>query len=159
MIENLTVTSTAFEQGGMIPKKYTGESQEISPPLTLSKTDQNAQSIAIIMQDINSPIGSINHWVIWNIPIQQEIPENIPRDLELPELGGAKQGRNMMRQVGYMGPKPPWGTHTYTFYVYVLDTTLDLKAGASKRKLLKAMDGHILQYGTLSGDYTKSDKN
>ena len=158
MADNLTITSPAFEEGGAIPKKYSGEDIEISPPLNLENLNGNAKSVAIIMQDINSPMGSINHWVIWNIPAQKSIPEDISKTLEPPEMDGALQGRNIMRRVGYMGPKPPWGTHTYTFYVYALDDFLKLESGASKRQLEKAMGGHVLQRGTLSGIYTHTKK-
>ncbi len=154
MEQNLIVTSPAFKQGEHIPKKYSGEDVEISPPLQFENLSDKVKSIAIIMQDINSPIGSINHWVIWNIPPHKQLQENIPKTLELLHLDNALQGRNIMRKVGYMGPKPPWGTHTYTFYIYALDTMLALNAGANKRKLEKAMDGHILQKGTLSGLYS-----
>ena len=155
---DLIVTSPAFKDGESIPKKYSGEDIEISPPLFFENIIEEAKSIAIIMQDINSPLGSINHWVIWNIPPQSTLPEDIPKTNKLPNLGDAIQGKNIMRKTGYMGPKPPWGTHTYTFYVYVLDTILTLPLGANKKKLKKAIEGHILQYGTLSGIYSKNKK-
>ena len=69
-----------------------------------------------------------------------------------------KRQKHNAKKQGYMGPKPPWGTHTYTFYVYVLDTLLTLPLGANKKKLEKAIEGHVLQHGTLSGIYSKNKK-
>lgn len=158
MEDNLIVTSPAFEEGGPIPKKYSGEGEDMSPPLNFEGLDKKAKSIAVITQDIDTPMGFVNHWVIWNIPIQTSIPENIPKTLEIVEIPSALQGKNILRRVGYSGPKPPWGTHKYTFYVYALDTMLDLEAGANKKKLEAAMEGHILQRGTLSGVYSHTKK-
>lgn len=153
---NLTVTSTAFKNGGSIPIIYTGFSDELSPPLTIGSMEENSKSIAIIMVDLDTPIGAINHWVMWNIPAQtHEIPQGIPKGEKVEILGSAQQGKNMMRKISYMGPKPPWGTHRYLFRVYVLDTVLDIKAGTNQKKLEKAMDDHILQYGELMGTYKR----
>lgn len=156
MEKNLEVTSIAFKEGELIPKKYSGEAEDMSPPLTLGEFDKKAKSIAIIMKDIDAPIGVFTHWVMWNIPVQKDIPENIPKDKVVTELANAKQGKNSMRKIGYMGPKPPSGTHRYVFHVYVLDKELDLKVGANSKKLHSNMEGHILQYGTLTGTLTKS---
>ena len=158
MEDNLIVTSPAFEKGGAIPRKYSGEGEDMSPPLNFEGIAEKAKSIAVIMQDMNTPRGFVNHWVIWNIPAKSSIPEGIPKTLKLPEMGGALQGRNILRRVGYSGPKPPRGTHTYTFYAYALDAMLELGAGASKKKLEAAMKGHIVQRGTLSGIYSHTKK-
>ena len=156
MEKNLLVTSPAFEEGGHIPKRYTGEAEDYSPPLVLGELEEDAVSIAIYMQDLDTPLGVISHWVLWNLPVDQKIPENIAKSKTLPDLGNARQGRNFLRRIGYMGPKPPWGTHRYVFHVYVLDTALEIKEGSGGKKMLKAMDGHIIQYGTITGLYSAS---
>lgn len=156
MDTNLTVTSPAFADGGDIPARYAATGEEVSPPLAIGGLPSGAVSVAVIMDDIDAPvIGTVYHWVLWNIPPTTEIPEDVPREKELPSLGGACQGRNTMFRIGYMGPNPPSGIHRYRIHVYALDTMLDLAPGAGHRKLEKAMEGHILGYGILSGRFSK----
>jgi Raf kinase inhibitor-like YbhB/YbcL family protein len=153
--ENLTVTSQAFENDGIIPVKYTGKGEDVSPDLELSALSPDAKSIAIIMDDLDFPLGVFNHWVIWNIPADfSSIPEGISKREIVPELGNAVQGKS---EYGgkhyYRGPLPPFGTHRYVFNVYVLDSVLNLETDAGRDKLMKAMEGHILQYGTITGRF------
>lgn len=152
---NLQVTSTAFENDGYIPIKYTGKGENISPPLKLDTITSEAKTIAIIMDDLDHPLGTFNHWVIWNIPAElSNIPEGIPREVIVPSLGEAIQGKS--RYGGkhwYRGPLPPFGTHKYIFKAYVLDRVLNLNSNANKAELLEAMRDHILQYGTLTGKF------
>ena len=151
--ENITITSRAFTDGGTIPVKYTGKGEDISPDLELSAISPKAKSIAIIMDDLDFPYGGIfNHWVIWNVPPMMQIPEAIPPGAQVSSLGGAIQGKGYgINQ--YKGPNPPFGTHRYKFNVYVLDTMLNLDSNAGKKELLKKMDGHILQYGSITGKF------
>lgn len=152
LTENLTVTSNAFTNGGTVPVKYTGKGEDISPDLELSALAPGAKSIAIIMDDLDFPMGVFNHWVIWNIPPMTQIPEAIPKGAAVSELGGAIQGKGYgVNQ--YKGPNPPFGTHRYKFKVYVLDTKLNLDSNAGKKDLLNKMDGHILQYGSITGKF------
>lgn len=150
---NLDVTSKAFEDGGMIPKKYTGNGEDISPPIKLKTIDKKAKTITIIMDDLDHPLGMYNHWVIWNIPASfSDIPEGISKQEIVKSLGNAVQGKSDYGSKHYYrGPKPPFGTHKYVFKVYVLDITLNLNKNSGKKELQKAMGGHILQYGTLNG--------
>jgi len=152
---NLEVTSEAFEEGGKIPKKYTGRGEDVSPPLKLGSLDPEAKTIAVIMDDLDHPVGMYNHWLIWNIPAEyDEIPEGIPKGEKLQSLGNAVQGKSHYGgKHYYRGPKPPFGSHDYEFKVYVLDTELDLSPDARKEDLQKAMKGHILRYGTLKGEF------
>ncbi|NLO38005.1 MAG: YbhB/YbcL family Raf kinase inhibitor-like protein [Ruminiclostridium sp.] len=158
--ENLTVTSTAFAEGSMIPVQYTGKAENINPPLDLGNLSPQSKTIAIVMDDIDFPVGIYNHWIIWNIPVAYtSIPEGIPHDQVIVSLGNAIQGKS---QYGgkhyYRGPLPPFGVHRYVFKVYVLDTVLELDQNAGKIELQKAMDGHILQYGTLMGKFGQERK-
>jgi Raf kinase inhibitor-like YbhB/YbcL family protein len=151
--ENMTVTSDAFKNGGTIPIKYTGEGEDVSPALKLSSVSPEAKSIAVIMDDLDIPFGPFNHWVIWNIPVMNHIPEGIPAGAEVSSLGGAMQGIGYGKN-RYAGPKPPKkSTHRYKYQVYVLDTKLNLNSRAHKKDLLKQMQGHILQYGSITGKY------
>ncbi|MFW6376126.1 MAG: YbhB/YbcL family Raf kinase inhibitor-like protein [Thermoplasmatota archaeon] len=152
---NLEVTSKAFQDKGKISKKCTGRCEDISPPLKLGSMDPEAKTIAVIMDDLDHPIGMYNHWLIWNIPANyDEIPEGIPKKEKLPSLGNAVQGKSHYGGKNfYRGPKPPFGSHEYEFKVYVLDTEVDLSPDARKWDLQKAIERHIVQYGTLKGKF------
>ncbi|HEX2947703.1 MAG TPA: YbhB/YbcL family Raf kinase inhibitor-like protein [Clostridia bacterium] len=152
---NLEVTSNAFEDGGIIPLKYTGRGEDVSPEIKLDTVDAKAKTIAIIMDDLDNPVGVFNHWVIWNISADfDSIPEGIPRKEVVPSLGNAIQGKSDYGgKHWYRGPLPPFGTHKYMFKVYILDVILNLDKDSGKIELQKAMKGHILQYGTLSGRF------
>lgn len=153
--KNLKVTSAAFENDGTIPEKYTGRGEDVSPPIKINAISPEAKSIAIIMDDIDHPLGVFNHWLIWNIPAKfDEITEAIPKNKVVASLGNVVQGRSAYGgKHYYRGPKPPFGTHKYVFKVYVLDTVLDLKNDTRKKELQEAMKGKIIQFGTLTGKY------
>lgn len=155
-IQRIEVTSSAFENMGVIPDRYTGRGEDVSPELTLSGLSGEAVSIAIIMDDLDVPWASnYTHWVIWNIPAQGTIPEAIPHGAAVPALGNAQQGM-AYGQNRYRGPMPPFGTHRYQFHIFVLDGMLELDSTAEKADLLAAMDGHILQYGSITGWYPRA---
>jgi len=150
----IKVTSSAFAEGGMIPPKYTCDGQDISPPLEWDAVPEGTKSIALISDDPDAPGGTWVHWVLFNLPAEtRKLEENIPPDKTLPN--GARQGTTGFERIGYGGPCPPSGTHRYFFKIYALDTKLDLAAGARKRELLKAMEGHILGQGQLIGKYKR----
>ncbi len=150
----LKVTSTAFDSGGTIPKKYTCDGADVSPPLAWQGAPDSTKSFAVICDDPDAPMGTWVHWVLFNLPADTvRLPENIPPDEELEN--GARQGRNDFGRIGYGGPCPPSGTHRYFFKVYALDTKLGLAAGATKADVVKAMAGHILAEGHLVGRYSR----
>jgi len=150
----LAVTSTAFRDGGAIPLRYSARGEDVSPSFSIDNISQCAKSIAIIMDDMSHPLFGVgNHWVIWNIPIQNMIPEGIPRGAFVPALNGAVQGIGYGRHC-YKGPKPPFqSTHIYQFNVYTVDCILELPSSAKKTDLLACMEGHILQCAKLSGTF------
>ncbi len=151
---NIELKSTAFEEGAMIPKLYTCDGKDISPPLSWSGVPAGAKSIALIMDDPDAPRGTWVHWVLFNIPPDtKSLAENVPRTASL--ANGAKHGKNSWPKLGYGGPCPPGGIHRYYFKVYALDTVLSLESGITKAQLLKAMEGHILAEGQLMGRYTR----
>lgn len=153
MPDKITITSPAFKNEELIPIEYTGYGADISPELHLSDIDDRAKSIAVIMNDMGHPIPAFNHWVIWNLPVSKTIEKDIPHGEKLQSLSGAMQGKGYGKN-RYRGPKPPFNwSHRYQYNVYVLDCTLDLDGNTKKKKLLKAMDGHILQEGNIVGRY------
>ncbi len=149
----LNIRSTAFEPNGTIPRKYTCDGPDVSPPLRWDDPPAGTQSFALIMDDPDAPAGTWVHWVLFNLPgSARALPENVPRDGQLPD--GARQGRNDFRKTGYGGPCPPKGpAHRYFFKLYALDAKLGLKAGATKAEVEKAMQEHILAQGELVGRY------
>jgi Raf kinase inhibitor-like YbhB/YbcL family protein len=150
----IKITSSVFEDGGLIPAKYTCDEADISPPLRWDVVPEGTKSVALICDDPDAPMGTFVHWVIFGLPAEtRELTENIPSDKTLPN--GAKQGKSDFGRIGYGGPCPPSGTHRYFFKIYALDTEVDLAAGASKRELVKAMEGHILAQGQLIGKYKR----
>jgi Raf kinase inhibitor-like YbhB/YbcL family protein len=154
-IPRLNVASPSFENLGVMPDKHTGRGEDISPALQLSGIADGAVSIATIMDDLDVPWGSnFTHWVVWNIPVVTHIPEGLSHGETIPELGGATQGAayGLNR---YRGPMPPFGTHRYQFYIFVLDTVLDLDGSHGKGDLIGAMEGRLLQYGTIIGWYPR----
>ena len=150
----INITSSAFEEGGLIPAKYTCDGADVSPPLQWDAVPEGTKSIALICDDPDAPMGTWVHWVLFNLPAEtKELVEDIPADKILPD--GASQGVSDFGRIGYGGPCPPGGTHRYFFKIYALDTELGLEAGADKRQLLKAMEGHILGQGQLVGKYKR----
>ena len=150
----IKISSPAFQNGGMIPQKYTCDGVNLSPPLEWSGVPENALSLALINDDPDAPVGTWVHWVLFNLPPSvSSLAENVP-PLEKLDNGGI-HGKNDFGKLGYGGPCPPSGTHRYFFKLYALDTKLDFAPGARKDQLLKAMKGHILAEGELIGAYKR----
>jgi len=150
----LEIRSSAFENGGDIPSRYTCDGEDISPPLSWSGGKEGTKSFTLISDDPDAPAGTWVHWVIFNMPPgTRELKEDMPADKVL--ANGARQGINDSRRIGYSGPCPPGGTHRYYFKLYALDTMLELAHGATKKQLLKAMQNHILAEAQLMGKYAR----
>lgn len=150
----LQVTSSAFSEGGMIPKRNTCDGPDVSPDLSWTGVPEDTKSLALICDDPDAPVGTWVHWILFNIPpgetgLAAEIPPH--KTLE----NGAKHGTNDFRRLDYGGPCPPAGTHRYYFKLYALDTELNLDSGIAKARLLEAMKGHILAEGQLMGKYKR----
>lgn len=150
----MKITSPAFMEGGMIPSKYTCDGQDISPPLEWKDFPDGTESFALICDDPDAPVGVWVHWVLYNIPRNTpRLDENVRPEQEF--KSGMRQGNNDWPKIGYGGPCPPSGTHRYYFNLYALDTVLDIKPGASKAQILKAMAGHVLAETQLVGKYKR----
>jgi Raf kinase inhibitor-like YbhB/YbcL family protein len=140
----LTITSTAFEQGGMIPRQYTCDGNDSSPPLAWTSVPDGTKSLALICDDPDAPVGTWVHWVLFNLPADvTALPEHVPPQKTLGN--GARQGTNDFRKIGYGGPCPPGGTHRYYFKLYTLDTVLETKPGITKKELLLIRPPHTLR--------------
>jgi Raf kinase inhibitor-like YbhB/YbcL family protein len=147
----MQVTSTAFKDNETIPKEYTGDGRDASPPLQWSGAPDGVKSYALICDDPDAPRGTWVHWVLCNLPADvRELPEGAGKN----SPAGALQGKNDFGKIGYGGPAPPKGKpHHYFFKLYALDAALDLKEGATKADLEKAMKGRVLAHGQIVGQY------
>ena len=154
----MTITSTAFAANASIPKLYTCEGRDVSPPLAWSGVPANAKSLALIVDDPDAPDPAAPrmtwvHWVLYSIPVTAHgLPEAVSA-AHLPP--GTLEGLNDWQRTGYGGPCPPVGRHRYFHKLYALDTVLpDLKR-PGKAALEKAMKGHVLAEAQLVGTYQK----
>ncbi len=155
-MDTMKLSSTAISEGGTIPKKYTGDGLDVSPPLKWPEPSSGTKSFALICDDPDAPAGTWVHWVMYGIGAAvRELPEGIPQKEQLPD--GAKQGITDFRKVGYNGPAPPPGkAHRYFFKLYALDTDLaSLAPKATKKALEDAMKGHVLTEAQLMGLYKR----
>jgi len=142
---NLKLTSSAFSDGGEIPRECGYKNGNKAPPLTINGIPDGIKSLALIMDDPDAmePAGKVwVHWVVWNID---------PTTTELENL--TEEGMTDFGEVGYGGPAPPDKRHTYVFKLYALDSKLDLPEGSTKSELKNAMEGHIIEQAQLTGTY------
>jgi len=144
----MKIESSAFNHNQPIPKKYTCSGANISPPLTFSDIPQGTQTLALIVDDPDAPVGTFDHWIVWNISGDTK---ELKEDIDLPH-----QGTNGYREVKYKGPCPPPGkSHRYFFKLYALDAKLNLPDGSSKSQLESAMEGHIVAKAELIGTFQR----
>ncbi|MEX0885847.1 MAG: YbhB/YbcL family Raf kinase inhibitor-like protein [Phycisphaeraceae bacterium] len=159
----MRITSPAFSDGERIPKTYTEDGNNISPPLAWADLPRNTAELALIVDDPDAPRDdAFVHWTVYRIPAATPgLPENLPRGVEeLREPAGAAQGRTSFgkHNVGYRGPAPPkgHGVHHYHFRLYALDEPLVLAAGVERSALDAAMRGHILGSAELVATYERA---
>jgi Raf kinase inhibitor-like YbhB/YbcL family protein len=145
----ISVSSTAFPDGGDIPRRYTCDGEDVSPPLDFAGVPEAARDLALLIEDPDAPSGLFAHWVAWGIdPGKPALAEG-----ESP----AGTGTNGFRRRGYAGPCPPWGApHRYVFTVFALSRRLDLAPGASAEDLRRAVEGTVLDEGRLVGRYARA---
>jgi len=153
-VVTLQLSSASFEEGGMIPRRHTCDGPDLSPPLAWSGVPAEAAALALICDDPDAPVGTWVHWVVYDLPPEVSgLAEGVPAQ-EVLDSGG-RQGRNDFRRIGYGGPCPPSGTHRYYFKLYALDAKVGLSPGATKKRLLRAMEGHVLAEAQLMGRYKR----
>ncbi len=143
---NMEILSPSFQDKGVIPVKFTCEGDDVNPAFDIVRIPAGTKSLALIVDDPESPAGTWVHWVVFNIPVSNRIDENsVP----------GTQGVNDFGRNDYGGPCPPDREHRYFFKLYALDTMLKIPTGATKQELEKAMKGHILAEAELIGLYEK----
>ena len=144
----MNITSSAFQEGGNIPSKFTCDGADSSPPLQITEIPSSAKSLALIVDDPDAPSGLFTHWIVWNIsPQTNGIAEGrAPKGV---------QGTNDFGKSGYGGPCPPSGTHRYYFKIFALDRELNLPSGTTRKQLDAAIKGHLVAQGELMGRYSR----
>ena len=144
----MKITSSAFQEGGNIPSKFTCDGGDSSPPLQIAEIPSSAKSLALIVDDPDAPSGLFTHWVVWNIsPQTNGIAEGTaPKGV---------QGTSDFGKSGYGGPCPPSGTHRYYFKVFALDRELNLPSDSKRNQLDAAIKGHVVAQGELMGRYSR----
>ena len=145
-MQELRVSSPIFQNNQFIPPKYTCDGDDVNPSLRIEGIPREAQALVLIVDDPDAPMGTWDHWVVWNIPPVERIEEN-----SVPGI----QGLNDFNKHSYGGPCPPSGTHRYFFKVYALDMKLNLNSNSRKKDVEKAMKGHILAEGKIVGLYRR----
>ncbi|MCB1212939.1 MAG: YbhB/YbcL family Raf kinase inhibitor-like protein [Chlamydiia bacterium] len=146
----MKISSSQFSHQGKIPTKYSGEGQDLSPPLEFSEIPEGTISLALVVDDPDAPMGTFDHWVVWNLK---------------PDLSGltegscpGKEGKNDFGRTSYGGPMPPkgHGSHRYFFTLYALNTSLELPEGSRKKQLLDAIKEHTIDSAVLIGTYERA---
>jgi len=144
----MKITSSAFQEGGNIPSKFTCDGSDTSPPLQITGVPSEAKSLVLIADDPDAPGGLFIHWLVWNIPPQTN-------SIEEGSAPKGVQGTNDFGKSGYRGPCPPPGTHRYSFKIFALDRELDSRPGAKRSQVDAAMKGHVIAQGELVGRYAR----
>lgn len=150
----MKLTSKDFKQEAFIPQLFTCEGKDISPELSWSEVPDGTKSFVLICDDPDAPMGTYDHWVLFNIPATTRNFAQGMKDYP----AGSVRGKNSSNQNEYKGPCPPTGVHRYFFKLYALDVMLDLPAGSDKKQVETALQGHVLAETHLMGKYQKVGK-
>ena len=150
----LVLTSSAFENGGTIPVRYTGSGHNTSPPLEWTSVPNRTRSLALILDDPDAPMGTFVHWVVYNLPpAAKGLIEGVS---ESASAVHGEEGVNGRSSQGYTGPCPPPGTpHHYHFRLFALDKKLELKPGATAQQVEAATKEHVLERTELVGTFNR----
>lgn len=143
----MKIKSSAFDNAGVIPHKYSRYGDDRTPPLDFVDVPPETRSLVLIMDDPDAPRGLFTHWIVFNIDGNSNgfRDDHVPKDVRF--------GENSWGEVGYGGPRPPNGEHRYFFRLYALDVRLDLPNGAQRAQIERAMEGHVLAKAELMGRY------
>lgn len=141
--ERITMRLSAPDFDGEIPSRYTCDGDDITPLLEIYNIPPEAEKIAIIVDDPDAPGGTFDHWIAWNLLLD---------DIEEGSEPGI-QGKNDFGELGYQGPCPPQETHSYRFRVFALSKKLDLEQGSTKEKLEQAIKGNIIGEAEMRAEY------
>ena len=146
----MQLISSEFSDGGELPWSMSAANENRIPPLQIYAVPETAASLAILLEDLDSPVGALSHWLVWNLPPKACSISAV----DLPE--GAVVGMNGFGKVGYKGPIPPEGRHIYRFSLFALDRMLDLDTGATRQQFDAATKGHVLETATLRGGISRA---
>lgn len=150
----MQITSPEFEHGQPIPPGSSCDGEDRSPALAWTDPPEGTKSFVLIMDDPDAPVGTWDHWLLYDIPATSRgLPAGVPAAERLPE--GGTHGENSWGRNDYGGPCPPGGTHRYFFKLYALDAVLELPPGTGKKALQKAMAGRVLAEAELMGTYRR----
>ncbi len=141
-ITYIPVRSTAFDNESLIPSKYIYDNGNTNPPLYLEKVPDGSQSLALIMEDLDAWKQRQVHWLVWDIPVTNEIGENTSLGIK---------GLNVFNQYGYVGPRPFAQKHRYVFKVYALKQFLGLPVNSSLKEVETAVENNVIGFGQLVG--------
>ena len=157
----LTLHSPAFLEGGIIPTRHTGRGEDLSPPFTAKGIPEGSVSLSILLEDTSHPrFRDFPHWLIWNLPVAEHIPEGIAPGGAVEVLGCTASQGTAYGPRRYAGPKPPrWRRHLYRFTLLALDCRLELPPSTGKRRFLEVAEEHILERATLSGWFPRTGKS
>lgn len=151
----LEIRSPAFGSGDEIPTVHTCDGEDRSPPLEWDGAPDGTESFVLIVDDPDAPGGTFVHWVVYDLPASAAgLSAGVGPDTVLPD--GGVHGENSWGRLGYGGPCPPDGEHRYFFKLRALDGPLGLRPGATKREVLEAMEGHVLDEARLVGRYERT---
>jgi len=142
----MAITCDAFKHNTYIPVKYTCDGENINPPFNIKNIPLEAKSLVLIIEDQDAPVRPWVHWIVWNIPLTEDIKENTVPGIE---------GWNDFGNQNYGGPCPISGTHKYLFKIYALNQLIELNPAATKTELEKAMNPYIIAFGELVGLYKR----
>ncbi len=147
-VANLRISSSAFDAGGRIPARYTGDGEDVSPPLSWTGKPDGTRAFAVVVHDPDAPlVDGFTHWVLYGIPGSVD---NLPE-----ATGDFVKGTSSFGSDRYNGPAPPpgHGVHHYYFWVYALDADLDLGPGLDRRSLLERIEDHVIEQARVIGLY------
>ncbi|NEM97653.1 YbhB/YbcL family Raf kinase inhibitor-like protein [Pontibacter burrus] len=147
-LTKINLTSSEFEPGEEMPRRFTCDGDNINPPLKLENLPLNTASVALLLEDPDAPGGTWTHWLAWDLPPEPDIEEGLTAGI---------MGNNDFGTTLYKGPCPAIGTHRYFFRVYALDVKLDLPTGSTREALMKAMEYHVSGSGELLILYGQSE--
>jgi Raf kinase inhibitor-like YbhB/YbcL family protein len=151
----MKIVSPAFQDNGTIPRKYTCDGDDVSPPLEWSDVPSRAKTLTLICDDPDAPRHDFVHWVLFNVPYEAgALREHMPQAGELAD--GTRQGTNDFGRLGWGGPCPPSGTHHYRFTLYAVDTELNVSPSAKRDAVMAAMKGHVVESARLTATYQRA---
>lgn len=152
----LSIEVTGIRQDEEVPREFTCDGTNQSPEMKIRGIPADAKSIVLIMEDPDAPVGLFVHWVLYNIgPGTTVIKSGMEKSINTSE--GFVQGKNDFDRIGYDGPCPPkgHGYHRYFFKLYALDSKIEIAEPVTRDKVLKAIDGKILEQTEIMGKYKR----